>query len=340
MAVRPRAARKSGSARMREVAELAGVSRMTVSRALNEPEKVKEDLRQRVLEAVRTLGYVHNHLARNLSSQRSNVVGLVLPSLENSIFAQTVKGISDQLRPRGMQLMLAEAIDDPEDEERVIGSFLSQRIGGLILHSTRHSPTALRMLEAAGVPVVETGDLPERPVDMAVSYSNYEAAKAMTHHLARLGYRSIALATLKGNPRASERQRGYMDALAELGLPSTREQIIEVSRGVGGGVEAVSYLAERLPQVDALFCAGDVLAIGALLECNRRGWAVPKRLAIGSFDDVELMRYVTPAVTCLRLPRYEIGRRSAEMLVARMQGADVAVKQLDLGFEIMQRGSA
>jgi LacI family gluconate utilization system Gnt-I transcriptional repressor len=331
--------RRTATARMREVAEMAGVSRMTVSRALNEPGKVKEELRQRVLEAVRTLGYVHNHMARNLSSQRSNVVGLVLPSLENSIFALTVKGISDYLRPRGMQLMVAEASDDGADEERVIGSFLSQRIGGLILHSIDHSPTTLRMLEASGIPVVETGDLPDRPVDLAASYSNYEAAKAMTHHLARLGYRSLALATLT-NPRARERQRGFVDALGELGLPFSPKQIVEVSRGIGGGVESVSILADRLPETDALFCAGDVLAIGALLECDRRGWAVPRRLAIASFDDVEIMRYVSPPMTCLRLPRYEIGRRGAEMLVARMQGADIAIKQLNLGFEILQRASA
>lgn len=340
MPVRQSAKRKNGAARMREVAELAGVSRMTVSRALNEPGKVKEELRQRVLEAVRELGYVHNHLARNLSSQRSNVVGLVLPSLENSIFAQTVKGISDHFRPRGFQLMLAEAADDPEDEERVISAFLAQRVGGLILHSTRHTPATLRMLKSTGIPVVETGDLPDNPIDMVASYSNYEAAKAMTQHLVRLGYRSIALASLANNPRARERQKGFADALAELGASFSSERLIEVSRGIGGGAEAVSYLAQRLPDTDALFCAGDVLAIGALLECNRRNWSVPKRLAIASFDDVEIMRYVAPAMTCLKLPRYDIGRRSAEMLTARMQGAEIAVKHLNLGFEIMQRASA
>jgi LacI family gluconate utilization system Gnt-I transcriptional repressor len=338
--VRHSAKRKNGAARMREVAELAGVSRMTVSRALNEPEKVKGELRQRVLDAVRELGYVHNHLARNLSSQRSNVVGLVLPSLENSIFAQTVKGISDYLRPRNLQLMLTEAADDPEEEERVIGSFLAQRVGGLILHGTRHSQATRRMLEASDIPVVETGDLPDSPIDMVASYSNYEAAKAMTHHLARLGYKSIALASLANNTRANARQRGFRDALAELGLPYAPERSIEVSRGLGGGAEAVAFLADRMPETDALFCAGDVLAIGALLECNKRGWVVPKRLAIASFDDVEIMRYVSPAMTCLRLPRYDIGRRSAEMLFARMQGAEVAAKHINLGFEIMQRASA
>jgi len=325
---------------MHEVAELAGVSRMTVSRALNAPEKVKEKVRQRVFDAVSQLGYVHNHLARSLSSSKSTVIGLVLPSLENSIFAQTVKAISDVLRPVGFQLMLAESSDDPKEEEAVIASFLAQRVAGLVLHSTRHSPAAIRMLRGANVPVVENGDMPVEPIDMVVSYSNRAAAKAMTLHLARLGYRQIGFAGLANNPRAAERQLGYADALAELGQPLDPQHIVSVSRGFGGGTEAIAHIEQLAPDTDALFCAGDVLAVGALLECNRRGWDVPARLAIASFDDLELMRHVNPPITALRLPRHEIGRRSAEMLLARILERDLPVRSVDLGFEIVQRASS
>ncbi len=325
---------------MREVAEHAGVSRMTVSRALNQPEKVKERLRLRVLESVRTLGYVHNHLARNLSSSRSNVIGLVLPSLENSIFAQTVKGISDVVRPLGYQLMVAESSDDPEEEEQVIAAFLSQRVGGLILHSTTHSASAVRMLRGAGIPVIENGDLPSDPIDMVVTYSNRGAAKAMTLHLARLGYRNIAFASLAHNPRAEEREFGFGDALAELGRKVDPRQTVRVSRGFAGGAEAIAYVAQSFPEADALFCAGDVLAVGALFEAQRRGWAVPGRIALASFDDLDLMRHVNPAMTSLRLPRYEIGRRSADMLIARLLDREIPIRTIDLGFEIVQRASA
>jgi LacI family gluconate utilization system Gnt-I transcriptional repressor len=325
---------------MREVAEMAGVSRMTVSRVMNEPAKVTEELRERVFAAVRSLGYVHNHLARNLSSQRSNVIGLLLPSLDNSIFSQTVKGLSDHIRPHGLQLMVAESGNDPEEEERLICAFVSQRVGGLVLHAITHTAAARRVLETAGLPVVETGDLPRDPIDMAVSYSNTAAAKAMTHHLARLGYRKIALARLANNERAAQRQRGYLEAMAELDIPVGPNQIIEISPGLAGGAEAVSFLANAAPGTDALFCAGDVAAVGALFECNRRGWQVPQRLAIASFDDLDLMRHVTPAITSLRLPRYDIGRRSAEMLLARMQDAATPIRRVDLGFEIVQRASA
>lgn len=326
--------------RMREVAKLAGVSRMTVSRALNQPEKVTQALRTKVQEAIAELGYVHNHVARSLSSSRSTVVGLVLPSLENSIFAQTMKGISDVLRPAGVQLMVAESGDDPEEEERVISAFLAQRIAGLVLHGTRHTPAAIRMIQGSGVPVVESGDIPQSPIDMVVSYSNRAASKAMTLHLARLGHRRIVFAGLARNPRASERELGFKDALEELGMTVDPRLIVAVSRGFGGGREAIEYVDRSVPDADALFCAGDVLAAGALFDCDRRGWAVPGRLALASFDDLDIMRFANPAITALRLPRYEIGRRGAEMLLTRVRRDDLPIRSVDLGFEIVQRASA
>jgi LacI family gluconate utilization system Gnt-I transcriptional repressor len=324
---------------MHEVAELAGVSRMTVSRALNHPEKVKEKVRLRVFEAVSQLGYVHNHLARSLSSNRSNVIGLVLPSLENSIFSQTVKAISDVLRPAGFHLMLAEATDDAKVEEAVIAAFISQRVAGLVLHGTQHSPASIRMLKGANIPVVENGDIPTEPIDMVASYSNRAASRAMTLHLARLGYKKIAFASLANNPRAAERQIGFLEALEEAGHKPDPRRMVAVSRGFVGGTEAIAHIEQSAPDTDALFCAGDVIAVGALLECNRRGWDVPGRLAIASYDDLELMRHVNPPITALRLPRHEIGRRSAEMLLARIVDRELPARSADLGFEILQRGS-
>lgn len=313
---------------------------MTVSRVLNQPTKVSAALRKSVQAAVAELGYVQNHVARSLSSNRSTVIGLIVPNLENSIFASTVKGISDTLRPAGFQLMVAESADDPLEEEQVIASFLAQRVAGLILHGTQHSPDAIRMLGSAGVPVIESGDIPDAPIDMAVSYSNRAAAKAMTLHLARLGYRKIVFAGLARNPRARARELGFRDARDELGLPPDPGLIVSVSRGFVGGAEAVEYVQRNVPDADALFCAGDVLAAGALFDCDRRGWAVPARLALASFDDLDLMRFVNPPITALRLPRYEIGRRSAQMLLARVRQEELATGSVDLGFEIVQRASA
>jgi LacI family gluconate utilization system Gnt-I transcriptional repressor len=330
------------TSRMRDVARKAGVSVMTVSRALNEPEKVSKEMRQRVSAVVEEIGYVPNRLARSLSSNRSNMIGLIVPSIRNSLFAETIKGISDVLSGNGYHLMIADSGPGLQEEEEAITAFLQQRVGGLVLHNTSHTPAAIAAIAKAKVPVVENGNLTATPLDSVVSYSNYEAARAITLHLARMGYKQVAFVSLvrRENDRARERLRGYQAALAELGRKQDNALILERPPGFSSGAEAVVHLVERTPQVDAIFFAGDVLAVGAALECQRRGWKVPERVAIASFDDLDILRYVNPPLTTIRLPRYEIGRRSAECLLDRLSGRATQRISLDLRFEIIQRDSA
>ncbi|HVZ43590.1 MAG TPA: LacI family DNA-binding transcriptional regulator [Ramlibacter sp.] len=327
-------------ARMRDVAHAAGVSLMTVSRALREPHKLSEETRKLVLDAVQKIGYVPNSIAAHLASNRSNVVGQIVPSIQNSLYADTVKGTADVLRTAGLHLLIADSGYSLQEEEALIGAFLAQRVAGLILHNTDHTPKALQMIERAGVPVIETGDMPRDPVDMVVSYSNAEAAKAMTLHLAARGYRRIGFASLetKNNRRSRERLRGYLAALKTLGRRKDERLVIETAGGLTGGAHAMVAMIQRAPDVDAIFFAGDVLAIGALFEAQRRGWKVPGRIAIAGFDDLDILQHTVPKLTCLRLPRLEIGRRSAEALLERMHGNHERVR-LDLGFEVIQRES-
>ncbi|WP_245610678.1 LacI family DNA-binding transcriptional regulator [Xenophilus azovorans] len=329
-----------GEARMRDVARAAGVSLMTVSRALREPHKLSEETRKIVLDAVQKIGYVPNSIAANLASNRSSVVGQIVPSIRNSLYAETAKGTSDVLRSAGLHLLLADSGYSLQEEEALIGAMLSQRVCGLILHNTDHTPRALQMIERAGVPVIETGDIPRRPLDMVVSYSNAEAAKAMTLHLAARRYRRIGFVSLdtRINRRARERQRGYLAALKSLGIPKDPALIAEVEPGLTSGAHALVDMMTRAPDVEAIFFAGDVLAIGALFETQRRGWKVPGRVAIAGFDDLDILQHTVPRLTCLRLPRLEIGRRSAEALLDRMRGTKNPVR-VDLGFEVIQRES-
>ena len=325
---------------MRDVARAAGVSLMTVSRALREPHKLSEETRKMVLDAVQKIGYVPNSIAANLASNRSSVVGQIVPSIRNSLYAETAKGTSDVLRSAGLHLLLADSGYSLQEEEALIGAMLSQRVCGLILHNTDHTPRALQMIERAGVPVIETGDIPRRPLDMVVSYSNAEASKAMTLHLAARRYRRIGFVSLdtRINRRARERQRGYLAALKSLGIPKDPALIAEVEPGLTSGAHALVDMMTRAPDVEAIFFAGDVLAIGALFETQRRGWKVPGRVAIAGFDDLDILQHTVPRLTCLRLPRLEIGRRSAEALLDRMRGTKNPVR-VDLGFEVIQRES-
>ena len=328
---------------MRDVATRAGVSTMTVSRALSEPGKVSEEMRERVLRAVKEIGYLPNHLAGSLSSNRSTTIGLIVPSIDNSIYTQTVKGLSEVLKRSGFQLMIAESGHDPVEEEELITVFLSHRVSGLVLHNTEHTPQAVEKIAKSGVPVVENGNIPERPLDMVVSYSNRDASYAMTMHLGRLGYRKIAFASLYSvhNDRSKDRLQGYLAALKQLGIPADPRLIVETERGLAAGAEVMARVVQSTPEVDALFCAGDVLAVGALFECQRRNWAVPRRIALASFDDVELLRHVTPSVTTLRLPRYDIGDRTARILLSRIIDAAEHLRGsvVDLKFEVIQRES-
>lgn len=325
---------------MRDVAKAAGVSLMTVSRALREPQRLSEETRKMVLDAVKKIGYVPNSIAANLASNRSSVVGQIVPSIQNSLYAETVKGSADVLRTAGMHLMLADSGYSMQEEEALIGAFLAQRVCGLILHNTDHTPRALQMIERAGVPVIETGDMPRSPIDMVASYSNAEASKAMTMHLAARGYRRIGFVSLdtRINRRARERLRGHLAALKAAGLPKDPLLLSEVEPGLTSGAHAMVDMMTRAPDVDAIFFAGDVLAIGALFEAQRRGWKVPTRIAIAGFDDLDILQHTVPRLTCLRLPRLEIGRRSAEALLDRVRGGGGPVR-LDLGFEVVQRES-
>lgn len=326
---------------MTDVARHAGVSPMTVSRALRSPEKVSEETRQRVAAAISQTGYLPNRIAGSLASNRSNVVGLIVPSIRNSLFADTIQGISDVLGKNGYHLMIADSGHLLSDEEALIAAFLAQRVCGIVLHNTKHTAQAYRIIRQAGVPVVETGNLVRQPLDMIVSYSNFQASRAMTTHLARLGYRTIGFVSLatRDNDRARERRKGYFAAIEECGLTRDPTLALEVAPGLASGAEALVRLVEHHRRLDAVFFAGDVLAIGAIFECQRRGWAVPSRVAIASFDDLDLLRHVIPSVTALRLPRYEIGRRSAEVLLDRITGRSNERVAVDLGFEIIQRDS-
>lgn len=330
-------------ARMTEVAALAKVSAMTVSRALRFPDKVSPATLRRINKAVRDMGYVPNQLAGGLkAAKRTELVAAIVPSIRNSLFAATIQGLSDTLRANGVNLMLGDSQYSQKEEEALISAFLAQRPSGLVLHNSTHTMRARRMLRKSGIPIVEVGNLSERRIDLMVSYSNFAAAKAMTQHLIARGYRSIALVsvTLAGNERAQERRRGYLSALAEAGLAADEGLMMETPGSFENGARAIVQLLERRPTIDAVFLAGDVLAIGAMLECRRRGWAVPRRVAIAGFDDWEIARHIELPITSLQIPRARIGEVAAELILRRSKGELPAdFEPVDVGFKLIQRSS-
>jgi LacI family gluconate utilization system Gnt-I transcriptional repressor len=325
---------------MQDVARRAGVSVITVSRVLREPEKVAEDTRTRVLAAIEAIGYVPNLVARSLKSQRSGVIAAVIPSVTHSIVAEVVRGMTEVLNGEGLHLLLADSGFSPDEEEALVAAFLARRPDAMYLTGTTHTVGTRRMLEAARIPVVEAGTLTDTPIDMVVGYSNFDAARAMTRALAAGGRRTIGYVGQRGREyidRVRDRHAGHCAALRGRRLPVRDTLQVEVDLSYRGGAAGLADLLAREPGLDAIFCTSDVIAVGALFECHRRGIHVPKEIAITGMDDQEIASQCVPGLTTIRMPRYEMGRRAAQMLCRRLAGGAIRQKRVDLGFEIVRR---
>ncbi len=323
---------------MVDVARLAGVSSMTVSRALREPDRVSPDTRRRIERAIGRVGYVPDLVASGLASQRTKVIAMIIPTLANSIFNDTVQGASDFLRTHGYQLLVGDSGYSEEEEEHLTMTLLGRRPDGLILTGTDHRPRARRLLSEAAIPVVETWELSNQPLDSVVGFSNRGAGQAMTRYLIERGYEHIGFLGT-ADRRAVRRCNGYEAALKEKGRPA-RVQLTEGPNWMQGAGLNFGKLMEKHPETDAVFCTSDILAAGALFECQRRGWAVPGRVALAGLGDFDIATEVVPPLTTLRIPRYEMGRRAAEVLLDRIEERVDSGITVDVGFEVIARASA
>ena len=332
---------------MADVAARAGVSTMTVSRALKDGASIAPDTRRRIMKAVDELGYVLDLSAGSLSSKRSGFVAALIPSINNSNFADTARGLTDALAGSGLQLLLAYTDYSMEKEEELIGSMLRRRPEAIVVTGGSHTARARKLLENSGIPVVETWDLPKKPVRHVVGFSNAEASKALVRYLHAKGYRRIAFigGTTNRDTRGADRRAGYEAAMAELGLPDSR--VISfgtppISMKQGG--EAVVRLVEEWPEVEAAICVSDLSAFGAVMECNRRKWKVPQRIAIAGFGDFEISSCCYPAITTVGVHCYDIGNRAGDLLLRAIEGeragVPVARETIITEFEVIARDSA
>ena len=331
---------------MADVASRAGVSTMTVSRALKDGASIAPETRRRIMKAVDELGYVLDLSAGSLSSKRSGFVAALIPSINNSNFADTARGLTDALAGSGLQLLLAYTDYSVEKEEELIGSMLRRRPEAIVVTGGSHTPRARKLLENAGIPVVETWDLPGRPVRHVVGFSNAEASKALVRYLHGKGYRRIAFigGTTNRDTRGADRRAGYEAAMAELGL--TESRVISfgtppISMKQGG--EAVVRLVEQWPQVEAAICVSVLSAFGAVMECNRRKWKVPERIAIAGFGDFEISSCCHPAITTVGVHCYDIGYRAGDLLLRAIEGerngTPVPAETIITDFEVIPRNS-
>ncbi|HTO29732.1 MAG TPA: LacI family DNA-binding transcriptional regulator [Pararhizobium sp.] len=338
--VKNRARRSSGRPTLADVARRAGVGTITVSRALRAPERVSAELRERIFSAIDALGYVLNPNASALASARADVIGVLVPSLTNNVFSEVLRGIHDGLRDSRLQIQFGNTHYSDFEEERLLRVFLSQHPSGLIVSGIDQAPATRALLEKAGCPVVQIMEVGPDPVDMMVGFSHFDGGRTVTQHLLDAGCRRIGFLGARMDPRSHRRLSGYRAVMEAAGcfdpaLVTTTTMPSSVS--MGGDLFRAAFA--KTPDLDALVCNNDDLAMGVLFACHRAGLDVPGRISLAGFNDLEMMSVAFPSITSVRTPRYEIGLQAIGMVQAAMAGERPDEPIVDLGFELKIRES-
>ena len=303
---------------MADIAREAGVTAMTVSRALSKDGVVSEETRKKVRAVADRLGYVLDGTAAGLSSRRSGFVAVVIPTLNNSNFAETVQGITDRVAISGLQVLLGYTNYVIEEEERVIETLLVRRPEAIVVTGGNHTPRARRLLSNAGIPVIEMWDIPVDPIDQVVGVSNLDAGRLMVGRLHDKGYRNIGFiggATTR-DPRGSDRRLGYEQAVRAAGYSEPKVVTYGAPPiSMRQGANALKQLLRTWPDVDAVMCVSDLLAFGVLSECLRQGIKVPQDLAIAGFGNYDVSECSVPSLTTIDVRARDLGTTAADVVL-------------------------
>lgn len=319
---------------LQEIANLVGISKMTVSRFLRDPKLVSEHLQLQISAAVDKLGYIPNKAPDMLSNAKSNAIGVLLPSLTNQVFADVLKGIEIETDKHGYQTMIAHTGYSPEKEEMRLRSLLAYNIDGLILTERTHTSATQKMIEISGVPVVEIMDSVSPCIDMAVGFDNFAVTKTMIQRMINKGHQHIAYFSARQDDRSIIRQEAYEEAMKEAGLIAKTFATKE-SSSYSLGTQLLHQALKEYPQIDGVFSTNDDLALGVLFECQRLNIKVPEQIAVAGFHGHDVGQVVTPKLASILTPRIEIGQKSAEMLLKCINGESITQKVVDFPVEYL-----
>lgn len=302
---------------MRDVAQAAGVSRMTVSRALKKDSPVSKETRDRILQVVRDMNYVPDQLAGSLTTRKTGFVAVLVPSLNNLHFAETVQALTEELESCGLQILLGHTDYSAEREELIVEAMLRRRPEAIVLSYDGHSARTRTLLDNAGIPVIELWERPETPIGHTIGFSNRAAAAEMVGVLIDCGYSAIAFLGEEGDDwtRGSERRAGFCDALRTAGLSDHR--MLRAGRppmSIEDGAAALPELLNRFPDTDCIFCVSDAPAFGVLAALKARGLNVPERMGVAGFGNFEVSRFSSPTISTVVVDPRRIGSEAGRLI--------------------------
>jgi len=323
-----------------DVARRARVSTATVSRCLNAPDRVADDTRGRVMAAVNALGYAPNFQARALAANRTNMVGVVIPTMENAVFARGIQAFQEELGSHGMTLLIASSSYREDLEAAQIRTLVARGADALLLIGYHRDRAVYEFLDRRGVPALVAWSYDDAIARPAIGFDNVQAMAALARKAIGLGHARLAMisAPIAVNDRARGRVEGARLAMREAGLPGESLTLIETQYGIETGAAALRAAMARAPGTTAVLCGNDVLAIGALLGARQLGLRVPEDLSITGFDGIALAKLAEPGLTTVHVPHKEMGRRAARMIVSMLNGAD-APRRLALPVRVKIRAS-
>ncbi|MCR8723519.1 LacI family DNA-binding transcriptional regulator [Frigidibacter sp. ROC022] len=329
---------------LKDVSKASGLSLITVSRALRRPETVQEETRRKVLKTIDDIGYVPNLMARSLVSNRSNMIGVVVPILTSSLFADFAQGAETVLKNANLQMLLGVSQRSKEQEAEAVRTFIARQADAIIVTGFTHSDACRKLLQAFDGPVVETWNLRPEALDISVGYSNHDASAAMTRYLIEKGYRNIATVggAFENNDQATDRQAAFLQTMREAGRSVPPENILAVPNPttLESGGPLILSLLDRPNPPDAVFFQAELPAQGAMMACLSRGIRVPEDVAIAGFGDLSISGLMPVPMTTVKVRAKEIGQRSAELVLQRLNDGGGEATVEDVGFELMIRQSA
>lgn len=324
---------------LKDVARLAGVSPITVSRALTKPDLVSSTARAKVALAIEQTGYVPNSLASGLTSSRTKLIAAIVPSVAHTLFSDMVQSLIRTAGEHGYHVMLGLSGYNAAQEDAWLSAILGRRPDGLALTGVDHTARTKRMILTANIPVVELWDYTENPIDMVVGFSHEGAGRTAFRHLIEAGYKKPAVLGAD-DVRAGRRIMGFLGAAKDGGYPvPTEHTFSEGLPQLNRGQKGLADLLKKDPDIDAVFCSSDSLALGVLAHAHKLGLKVPEQLGVLGFGDQALATETTPALSSIQIDGQRMGQLAAEGLLARISGLSPDMRSVDVGFKLIKRSS-
>lgn len=322
------------AATLHDVAREAGVSLITASRALGNPGVVSKKTIAKVQAAVEATGYIPNLLAGGLKSKRSLMVAGVVPALAVSQFLPTVQALTNELSVAGYQLLLGQTNYDADVEASVLNTMIGRQPDGIVITGLVQSDAARDRLRRSRIPVVETWDLSDQPIDKLVGFSHQKVGQALGEYFLNKGWTHIGIAS-GSDHRACMRRDGFIQALGR-DVPTA---FVEPPSNLERGRRALADLLALEPRLDAVCCSSDQLAHGVMVEAQARGLRIPQDLAICGFGNADFSAHMVPSITTVHVDGPAIGRLAARLIIDQCRGAPIAESIIDVGFRIVERES-